>query len=43
MPRGRKKKAEDVQNAVPEAVDHELTEQEHEALLTRKNERWQRA
>ena len=32
MPRGRKKKAEDVQNAVPEAVDHELTEQEHEAL-----------
>jgi DNA-binding FrmR family transcriptional regulator len=32
MPRGRKKKAEDVQNAVPEAVGHELTEQEHEAL-----------
>lgn len=32
MPRGREKKAEDVQNAVPEAVDHELTEQEHEAL-----------
>ena len=32
MPRGRKKKAENVQNAVPEAVGHELTEQEHEAL-----------
>ena len=32
MPRGRKKKAEDVQNAVSEAVGHELTEQEHEAL-----------
>jgi len=32
MPRGRKKKAEDVQNTVPEAVGHELTEQEHEAL-----------
>lgn len=32
MPRGRKKKVEDVQNAAPEAVGHELTEQEHEAL-----------
>ena len=32
MSRGRKKKAEDVQNAVFEAVGHKLTEQEHEAL-----------
>ena len=32
MPRGRKKKAEDVQNAAPEAVSRELTEQEHEAM-----------
>jgi len=32
MPLGRKKKAEDIQNAAPEAVAHELTEQEHEAL-----------
>lgn len=32
MPRGRKKKAEEIQNAVPGAVGHELTEQAHEAL-----------
>jgi len=32
MPRGRKKKTEDVQNTVRETVGHELTEQEHEAL-----------
>ena len=32
MPRGRKKKTEDIQNAAPEAVSRELTEQEHEAM-----------
>ena len=32
MPRGRKKKAEDVQNTAHETVGHELTEQEHEAM-----------
>jgi len=32
MPRGRKKKTEEIQNVAPEAVKHELTEQAHEAL-----------
>ena len=32
MPRERKKRVEDGQSAAPEAVGHELTEQEHEAL-----------
>ena len=32
MPRGRKKKGEEIQSGAPEAVGHEMTEQEHEAL-----------
>jgi len=32
MPGGRKIKAEEIQNAAPETVAHELTEQAHEAL-----------
>ncbi|MBQ6325164.1 MAG: metal-sensing transcriptional repressor [Clostridia bacterium] len=32
MPRGRKKKTEDIQSTAPEAIGHELTGQAHEAL-----------